>query len=662
MLALAVALIGGPTTMATAQPLAPVASVKLSTVMATPAGVTGSQLKAAPAASAKVYNFTKAFTTVKATTGKGAASVVSIHRQTKVEVLSKKGSWTKVRVSGKTGFLPTSVLGKTKPTTVSRWVKGKQPVFQSFKTSSKKLGTLGNNTKITWLRNSGSWQQVRTSAGIGWMPSSKLSNTTIKPHAKSKVYSYTKSFTTVKAKAYRSSANLISVHRQTKVEVLQNKGSWTKVRVSGKVGFVPTSALSKTNPTTVSRWVKGKQPVYVSAKTSSRKLSTLSNNTKITWLRTSGSWQQVRTSAGIGWMPSSALSTKVNPAAHPKPPVKFNAPRWTTDYVNLRTGPGTSNRSVGTVPKGERVLLASSVKGWANVKTSRGTGWISMTYLSTVAPTQKPPTPDAIKFDSPRWTTTNLNLRKGAGTNHEALGVVPMGERVLRGRSSNGWANIKTSKGIGWVSEIYLATTAPPPKPTTQYRWATGNVNLRAGGSTIYPIMGVVQAGDRVTYLGSRNGWANVVTNVGTGWMSDAYLSKKQVAKLQPDTIAVNNAVKAHFGSWVTSYGGVRPGSVGHSSGRATDLMIKDYKSPRSIKNGDKIADFLIANRKSLGISYLIWQDKIWLGAVTGWEEYSKSGKYGNQFVGNWNDTTLHLDHIHAETIGNAGTGAPLIK
>ena len=273
-----------------------------------------------------------------------------------------------------------------------------------------------------------------------------------------------------------------------------------------------------------------------------------------------------------------------------------------------------------------------------------------------------PPKPDAVVFSAPRWTTTNLNLRSGPGTNHGSIAVVPLGERILLGQSSGGWANVKTSKGTGWVSVIYLSTVAPPAPVTTQYRWATGNVNLRTGNSIVHPILGVVQAGDRVTYLGSSNGWSRVVTSLGTGWISEDYLSKTVVTTLQPDTVAVNAAVKARYAGHVSSYGGVRPGSVGHSSGRATDLMIKDYKSIRGVKNGDEIARFLIANRKSLGISYLIWQDKIWLGPSKGWEEYSKSGKYGQQFVNMWNDTTLHLDHIHAETYGNSGTGAPLVK
>jgi SH3-like domain-containing protein len=208
VLALAVALVGGPTSIATAQPLAPIASVGINTAKAKPVKLTtanlnlrkttnvksasllvvpkntrltilktsgiwnqvtyksktgwvsGNFLKPVAATTARVYNYTKAFTAVKAKAAASSANVVSIHRQTKVVVL------------GKTGFVPSSGLSALNPAAIYRWVNGKQPVFQGTKTTSKKLGTLSNNTRIQWLRTSGSWQQVRTSAGIGWMQTS----------------------------------------------------------------------------------------------------------------------------------------------------------------------------------------------------------------------------------------------------------------------------------------------------------------------------------------------------------------------------------------------------------------------------------------------------------------------------------------------------------
>lgn len=82
--------------------------------------------------------------------------------------------------------------------------------------------------------------------------------------------------------------------------------------------------------------------------------------------------------------------------------------------------------------------------------------------------------------------------------------------------------------------------------------------------------------------------------------------------------------------------------------------MIKDCKSPAGIKGGDEVAAFLIANEKSLGVEYIIWRDKIWVGSTTGWKNYSTGG-YGGMYTGNWNDTTLHNDHVHLTVYGKQG-------
>ena len=55
----------------------------------------------------------------------------------------------------------------------------------------------------------------------------------------------------------------------------------------------------------------------------------------------------------------------------------------TTDYLNLRTGPGTSYRVIMTMPEGTTVTVVDNSNGdWAQVRTSSGTeGYCSTEYL-----------------------------------------------------------------------------------------------------------------------------------------------------------------------------------------------------------------------------------------------------------------------------------------
>lgn len=490
--------------------------------------------------------------------------------------------------------LPTHANVTLAPAKTVKQTTAKLNLRKGASTSTASLALIPKGTTLSVTKVNGKWHQVTYKSKTGWVSGDYLK--AVSP-AKPKVYNYTTGYTTLRSKASNSSSAILTVQRRTKVEVLGKSGSWVRVKAAGKTGFVPGSTLAKASPAAVNRWVNGKQKVFVNASSSSKVLTTLASNTKVEWLRTSGSWQQVKTAAGIGWVPSKYLSTKAV-----KPPV-------------------------------------------SDIKPT----------------TPKPPT---LNFSTPKWTTSAVNVRAAAGTSFKSQGVIPAGEKVLQARAEDGWANVKTSKGAGWVSERFLtATQSKPDKPVAvEYRWTSGNVNLRSGNGTTYAVIDVVPAGEKVTFLESKGGWARVVSSKGTGWISESLLSKNSVATLQPDTLTVMNAVRARYSSAISSIGGIRPGSVGHSAGKAADIMIKNYRSPASVAKGDDMAQFLINNRASLGISYLIWQDKIWLGPARGWEEYSKSGKYGNQFAGNWNDTTLHMDHIHVETYGNSGTRAPLTK
>lgn len=489
-------------------------------------------------------------------------------------------------------------------------------------TRSKSLLVVPKSTRVTILKVSGKWHQVKHKKKTGWVsgkflknpPKAKAKHSAPKPKAaKAKSYRYTRGYTAVRASASTKSKTTYTVHRRTKMEYLAKSGSWLKVRAAGKTGYVPSSQMATKNPGAVYRWSTKAQNGLVSTNAKSKTLSKIGKGTKVEWLRTTGAWQTVRSSKGPVWVRSSGLATKAPNKAAPKK----KAP--------AKPAPKPKPTSPGNVAP------TTSIK----------------------------PKPQAV---SHRWTTAAVNVRTGGSVNHPSLGAIPAGTKVTHRGSVNGWAQVVTTRGTGWINENYLSRTAftPPaaPKPASD-RWTTGNVNFRTGGGVNHPSMGVIPAGTKLTLLGSVKDWSQVRHGTRTGWVSSTYLSSKAVATLQPDTIAVNAAVAKHFGANVYGYGGVRAGSVGHSAGKATDLMIRNYKTPKGIADGNDVAQFLLDNRTKLGISYLIWDDMIWLNQTSGWQEYSKGG-YGKQFTGNWNDTTLHHDHVHAEVYGNSGTGGKL--
>ena len=107
--------------------------------------------------------------------------------------------------------------------------------------------------------------------------------------------------------------------------------------------------------------------------------------------------------------------------------------------------------------------------------------------------------------------------------------------------------------------------------------------------------------------------------------------SKVDVGKasgLSAHTVAVMKAVKARYPqvSFITA------GAHDHVSGRAVDIMVTG-------RLGDEIAAYVRADSSSLGVSYVIWAQKIWSTqrSSEGWRGMPDRGSA----------TANHFDHVH---------------
>lgn len=598
-------------------------------------------------------------TVVRATPSSKAKSLGSIPAGQQLSLYSTSGSWAKVKTSKGIGWVPAASLVATayKPVaSKSYWAGANLALKSANSAGSKSLGTIAKGQKVTAIGTANGWTRIKSAKGTGWVPSKNLLG---KAPVLDKVIGsrWTIDKTVVRATASTKAKSLGTAYAGQKLSLYSTNGSWSKVKTAQGAGWVPTSSLVTTAYKPVSNtsyWTTAGTTLRASNNGSSASLGSLAKGQKVTAIGTANGWNRVTTAKGTGWIPAKHLSTKA--------PVvdKVIGTRWTMDSAAVRTSASSSAKSLGTIPAGQKLSLYATSGSWSKVKTSKGTGWVPTSTLMNSA--------YAVIASKPYWATTNVNQRAGSSVNTTSQGVLSTNEKVTALGSANGWIRVKSRLGTGWVSGAYLSVSKPslplpsdppPPAADASYRWTTASVNLRTGAGTQYASKGVVSLGEKVTYLKTANGWANVGTSLGSGWIKDDYLSTKATVSVQPDTQKVIDAVKGRFADGISAIYTLRSGSTGHSSGKAADLMIRNYKTAAGIAHGDKIAQFLLDNRDQLGVSYLIWQDEIWL-PTTGWTAYSTSGKYGNQFTGNWNDTTRHMDHVHVEVYGNAANNKPL--
>lgn len=82
-----------------------------------------------------------------------------------------------------------------------------------------------------------------------------------------------------------------------------------------------------------------------------------------------------------------------------------------------------------------------------------------------------------------------------------------------------------------------------------------------------------------------------------------------------------------------------------HSMGRAIDFFFRPYEEARAARQGWRLANWTVANAERLGVSVVIYRDRIWTArrSVQGWRDYRFRGANPDSPV------NRHLDHVHVE-------------
>jgi uncharacterized protein YraI len=219
-------------------------------------------------------------------------------------------------------------------------------------------------------------------------------------------------------------------------------------------------------------------------------------------------------------------------------------------------------------------------------KASRGRSRSPVPPTPTPADAGRGPVPAVV---GQLWATTDVSIRSGPSVDHDRIGSLEAVTRVdVTGVTKSGWTQVVTGGRAGWVRSMYLSRLKPPPQP----RRASPGV-------------------------------------------SDApcSISSDIESHLTSNARSVYRAVCAAFGGSVSSFGGYRAGDSGdHGSGRAVDIMV-------SGEPGWGIVRYVQAHSRELGVTYVIYQQKIWHAGdpTSQWKTMEDRGS----------KTANHYDHVH---------------
>lgn len=151
-----------------------------------------------------------------------------------------------------------------------------------------------------------------------------------------------------------------------------------------------TSAISGTPTTTQTGEVTASVlNVRSGAGTGYRLLFTLNRGSKVTILSESNGWMNISFNGSKGWVTrdfikkvtTASTGTGTNTSTPTTPATGSKTYVVSGDYVNVRSGPSTSNQIINTLAAGTSIQVLQTSNGWSKVSYATGTGWMSSQYI-----------------------------------------------------------------------------------------------------------------------------------------------------------------------------------------------------------------------------------------------------------------------------------------
>ncbi len=257
-------------------------------------------------------------------------------------------------------------------------------------TSGAVVGKITKGNTVNIVDESKGWAKITYNGKEAWISSQYINKTqttsTPTANSTSKSAVVNASSLNVRSSASTSASIVTNLPRNSKVTVLKESGSWSQIKTtSGQTGWVASqylqagsgsSAPAKDSGSTTSKSAvvnASSLNVRSSASTSASVVINLPRNSKVTVLKESGSWSQIKTASGqTGWVASQYLKADSGQSSQPAQSIQI------TKASNLRSQPNLSAGIIRVAKAGERFKKVNETNDWVQIQYSGSqTAWVS---------------------------------------------------------------------------------------------------------------------------------------------------------------------------------------------------------------------------------------------------------------------------------------------
>ena len=420
------------------------------------------------------------------------------------------------------------------------------PVYKTYSTSAKVLGTMSYGESMTLLATNSSWACVKNSSGAtGYCKLSGIG--TSNPNKYSEKIYINSSNVKVYRKPDASSSVMMTLSKNASYTAVAKTpdNEWARLKNGSAYGYVQmkyisASKVSDEEPTAPDPTVKtvyisaNTLNAYRSASTSSSVLGVMSYGESMTLLATSGDWAQIRNSANaIGYCKLSGL-TETNPNnLDVRVYVKSAS-------AKVYKKPSSSAGVLTTAKQNDSftAVAVTSDSAWARVKSGSSYAYMLVSDLSVSEfEPGEPDEPDE-PLDSTVYVGSNtLPVYASASSSSNLLGTMSYGESMtLISLHGEDWAQVRNSVGAtGYCKVEGLTATNPNAYSVTIYITETG-AKLYSKPTASASVLGTLEKNDQYTAVAITpdKAWLRLKNGSAYGYLMSDYASTEKVDAPDP--------------------------------------------------------------------------------------------------------------------------------
>lgn len=314
-----------------------------------------------------------------------------------------------------------------------------------------------------------------------------------------------------------SSSTIIGRFRKDTKVIGIKLGDWLRINYDGNVGYVyykytkaPTTSTTTTNSTKVYITTGNAVNVRTGASASYKSLGYNYNGSLIEGIKESNGWIKFIYNGKTAYTSGSyyrEYTTKVD--------------RMVTDTLNVRDTASTSSESkvIGRLYEGNKID-GIKLGNWFRITHNGKIGYVYYKYTKETTAVVKPVAP----VKEVRYTTHNLNVRKGPSLTDSIIGLLSIGTRI-EGVKEENWFKIQYNGNPSYVSYEYTKSENDMPTITlsnTHKRTVTASVNVRAQANTSSEVFGKLTAGTQIEGI-LEGKWVKFVYGKSIGYIYSTY-------------------------------------------------------------------------------------------------------------------------------------------